>query len=242
MAEKGLRAPASHFTEEDWLDLARGQAGDREAALERHLAQGCSRCAATLRFWRSVLDLAAAEPGHAPPDAAVRMARASFTPPPRRGLAARAQDAAALVFDSFRQPLPAGVRALGASPRQMLYKAGPIAVRLRVEGGPGAERLSVVGQVVDDADPGRAMRDLAVLALSGEETVDRTLTNDLGEFQLEPVLADDLRLSVGMPGRGPLTVSLLVRTRAGGADARVLDGPGRKTTTRRQARTVRPRR
>jgi hypothetical protein len=72
--------------------------------------------------------------------------------------------------------------------------------------------------------------------------VDRTLTNQLGEFQLEPEPADDLRLSVGMPGRGPLTVSLLVRTRAGGADARVLDGPGRKTTTRRQARTVRPRR
>jgi hypothetical protein len=241
MGELMPRTRARHFSEEDCLDLARGLAGDRQAELERHLAAPCAACADSLRFWRSVLDLAAPEPGHAPPEAAVREARASFTLARPRGPATRIAEAAALVFDSFRQPVPAGVRALGLSPRQMLYKAGPIAVRLRVESGAASERLTVVGQIVDDDDPSRAMRNLAVLVLSGRQTVDRTLTNHLGEFQLEPEPADDLRLSVGMPGRDPLTVPLLLRTRAG-ADARALDGPGRRTKPRRPVNKHRPRR
>lgn len=240
MGEKKPRAGASHFSDEDWLDYARGQAGD-EKGLEQHLATGCSRCAAAVSFWRSVMDVARTEPAYQPPDAALRQARASFALARPKGVVARAAEQVALVFDSFRQPMAAGVRALGPSPRQMLYKAGPIALRLRVEAGTGAERLTVVGQILDDVNPSRAMCDLAVLVLHGTQTVDRTLTNHLGEFQLEPEPADDLRLSVGMPGRDPLTVPLLLRTRAA-ADARVLDGPGRKTTTRRPVKTNRPRR
>jgi hypothetical protein len=104
---------------------------------------------------------------------------------------------------------------------------------LRVEPESDPDRLSVVGQVLDEVDPTKELRDLAVLVLSGTQTVDRTLTNHLGEFQLEPELADNLRLSVGVPDRGPLTVPLLVRTRASRTDARVLGGPGRKAKTRR---------
>jgi hypothetical protein len=233
MGESGPRAGRDHFSEEDWLDFARDQAIDRRTSLAQHLASGCSRCAATLRFWRSVLARAGSEATYAPPDFAVRQARASFALSRPKGLFARAADAASLVFDSFRQPQPAGVRAAGPSPRQMLYQAGPYVVRLRVDPGTDSDRLSVVGQVVDDADPTRDLQDLAVLVLSGKQTVDRTLTNRLGEFQLEPEPADNLRLSVGVPDRGPLTVPLLVRTRASRADARVLGGPGRKTTTRR---------
>ncbi len=44
---------------------------------------------------------------------------------------------ASLVFDSFRQPLPAGVRVIGPSARRLLYKAGRYRVRLRLE--PGAD-------------------------------------------------------------------------------------------------------
>jgi hypothetical protein len=240
MGEMEPRSSASHFSDEDWLDDARRQAGD-DKGRQRHLATGCSRCAAASSFWRSVMDVVQTEPGYAPPDAALRQARASFALARPRGVVARAAEQVALVFDSFRQPMAAGVRALGPSPRQMLYKAGPIAVRLRIEAGTGSERMTVVGQILDDVDPGRAMRDLAVLVLHGTQTVDRTLTNHLGEFQLEPEPADDLRLSVGMPGRDPLTVPLLVRTRAS-ADARVLDGPGRKTKTRRHVKNHRPRR
>lgn len=237
MGETEPRPGRDHFTDEDWLDYARDLAVSRDA-LERHLAGGCNRCEPTLRFWRSVLTLARAEAAYAPPLHAVRQARASFAaarPAPRPSLAA-------LVFDSFRQPLPAGVRAGAGAPsaRQMMFKAGPYAVRLRVERAGDSDRVSVVGQVVDDADPTRALADLSVLALRGTQAVDRTLTNRLGEFQLEPESADNLRLSVGVPDRGPLTVPLPVHTRARGAVARVLGGTGRKTQARRDSGAPKP--
>jgi hypothetical protein len=85
-----------------------------------------------------------------------------------------------------------------------------------------------------DADPARKLSDLAVLVLSGKQTVDRTLTNHPGEFALDPEPADNLRLSVGVPDCSPLTVPLLVRSRASRPGARVLGGPGRKTATTRR--------
>jgi hypothetical protein len=241
MGERQPQAGRGHFSEEDWLDLARGQAGDRDAPLAAHLG-ACAPCAETFGFWQSVVELTGREAGFTPPESALRQARAQFAYARPKGLAARAAEAAALVFDSFRQPLAAGVRAVGPSPRQMLYKAGTYVVRLRVE--PADEdRLSIVGQIVDDGEPGRVLRDLAVLVLNGKETVDRTLTNHLGEFALDPEPADNLRLSVGVPDRHPLTVPLLLRTKGSRTDTRALGGPGAKTaTTRRQSKNTTPRR
>ena len=59
---------------------------------------------------------------------------------------------AALVFDSFRQPMLAGMRASAGVPaRQLLYKAGRYTIKLQVEPGAGEERLCD-----RRADPGRA--------------------------------------------------------------------------------------
>jgi hypothetical protein len=241
MVQRNWRTGRGHHSEEEWLDFVRGQAA-QPPALEKHLA-GCSSCAATVGFWKSVLDKAGAEAGYAPPDSAVRQARGSFAFARPKGLAARALEAASLVFDSFRQPQPAGVRAAGESPRQMLYQAGPYVVRLRVEPPGDSDRVSIVGQVLDDTNPSRTLADLSVLALHGQETIDRTLTNQLGEFQLEPEAVDNLRLCVGVPDRGPLTVGLLLRTRSSRTDARAHGGPVHATgKARRPSRTRRPRR
>ena len=243
MGETQARSRRGHFSEEDWLDFARDQAAGEKAGMQQHLAAGCLPCAATLRFWRSALAVAAREAAlDSPPESAVRQARATFRSVRPKGLVARAAGAAALAFDSFRQPLPAGVRSTGTSPRQTLYQAGPYVLRLRVEPGPTSDRLSVVGQVVHDEDPTRAMKDLAVLVLSGTHPVDRTLTNNLGEFELEPEPADNLRLSGAVPDRGPLTVPVLVRRSGQGTAPRVLAGPGRKTNKRRLSKTTTPRR
>ncbi len=115
---------------------------------------------------------------------------------------------ASLVFDSFRQPLPAGVRVVGPSARRLLYKAGRYRVRLRLEPGADSDRLSLVGQVLDEGFPKKPLHDLAVLVSSGGKTVDRTLTNRFGEFLLQPEPAKDLRLSVEAPEIGSFIVSL----------------------------------
>jgi len=198
-----------HFSEEDWVDFARQQGSmEQHARLARHLDGGCERCRPTVEFWQAVRGLAGQEASYRPPEGVVGQARAEFAFRRPEGLLGRVARNASLVFDSFRQPLPAGVRTAGLSPRQLLYKAGPYLIMLRVELAAGSDRLSVVGQILDEANPKRAVENLAVLVFSGEETVERTLTNRLGEFQLEPDPAEGLRISVGVPEIGSVNVPL----------------------------------
>ncbi len=201
------RSRDRHFSEGDWVDFARQQVGgERVDRLERHLGTGCRPCRQTLRVWQTVLGLATQEASYQPPEGVVRQARAVFAFRRPQGLLERIGSSASLVFDSFRQPLPAGVRAAGGSPRQLLYKAGRYLIMLRVEPAAGSDRMAVVGQILDEENPQRALEDLAVLALCGDETVERTLTNRLGEFQLEPGLSESLRISVGVPEIGSVSV------------------------------------
>lgn len=211
MSETGTGEPLDgHFGDEEWVDLARGQGGEELAArLGRHLDAGCGRCAQKARFWRAVVGLAGREASYRPPDAAVAQVRAQLALHRPKRLLERAARSASLLFDSFRQPLPAGVRSVGPSPQQLLYKAGRYLIVLRVEAGAAdSERLSVVGQILDDGLPKKALQDLPVLVFKGREAVDRTLTNPLGEFQLQTDPAHNLRLSVEVPEVGPFIVTL----------------------------------
>ena len=49
-----------------------------------------------------------------------------------------------------------------------------------------------------------------MLVQAGQETVARTLTNTLGEFELELDWAEGLQVVVGVPGPNALTVGLPV--------------------------------
>jgi hypothetical protein len=196
-----------HFADEDWVDFDRQErATARMARLRRHLETGCRRCAETLRFWQRVRSTAAREASYRPPQAdpgqlrgllAAHKAKASLNPTAIRPV---------LVFDSFGQPLPTGVRGGGSSPRQLLYKGGRFTVKLQVEPDAGSNRLSIIGQIFDDQDPTRGLQDIVVLVLKGSSALDRTLTNRYGEFQLEPDSADNLLLSVGVDEIGTFTV------------------------------------
>ena len=225
-----------HSSEEDWFDFARQQAPPAvRARLEQHLEKGCSRCTQTVRLWRAVLDVADQEAAYRPPDEALRQLKGDFALRRPKGLLERVAEQAALVFDSFRQPQPAGVRTAGAAPRQLLYKAGRYSIRLRLEPGSDAERLSIVGQLVDEQHSPAAVQDIAVIALKGTKTVDRTLTNHLGEFVLEPASAENLRLCVGVAEIGTFTVVPRQATgRTEGDAVRALDMSGRRGRARQR--------
>jgi len=225
-----------HSSEEDWFDYARQQAAPAvRARLEQHLEKGCSRCTQTVRLWRAVLDVADQEAAYRPPDEALRQLKGDFALRRPKGLLERVAEQAALVFDSFRQPQPAGVRTAGAAPRQLLYKAGRYSIRLRLEPGTDAERLSIVGQLVDEQHSPAAVQDIAVIALKGTKTVDRTLTNHLGEFVLEPDSAENLRLCVGVAEIGTFTVVPRQATgRTEGDAVRALDMSGRRGRARQR--------
>jgi hypothetical protein len=236
MANIDARTRSSeHFTEEDWFDFAHQQAAPSvRASLERHLEKGCSRCTQTVRLWRAVLDVADQEAACRPPDAALRQVKGDFALRRPKRLVERVAEQAALVFDSFRQPQPMGVRGAGPTPRQLLYKAGRYMIRLRLEPAADAERLSIVGQLVDEHPSPAAVQDIAVLALKGGKTLDRTLTNHLGEFVLEPDAAEDLRLCVGVAEIGTFTVEprLATTAKTNGDAVRALDMSGRRGRAR----------
>jgi hypothetical protein len=233
---QSTRPAGSHFTEEDWVDFARQQGEtDKRARLEQHLDAGCEQCAETLGFWRDVLGLAAPEATYRPPDADVRQVKGQFALHLRPGVLPRLARTAALVFDSLRQPLPMGVRAAGSSPRQLLYKVGRYLIRVQVDSGSGAGRLSVVGQILDEADPRSKLPELPVLLLNGNDAVDRTITNTLGEFELESDPSESLRLSVGIPEIGTLTLPGLLVGRSTPGGSKSLGphgGSGRRTKAR----------
>jgi hypothetical protein len=220
MAKVGSFRPDAHFADDEWLDFARHQDGaEQRARLGAHLQTGCRRCEKALRFWQTVFELARQDVAYEPPDAAVRQLKGQFAFQRPKGALERAALRASLVFDSFKQPLASGVRSAGSEPRQLFYKAGRYAIRLRTESVADSGRLLIVGQVVDEDDPARALRDIAVLVFMKDATMDRTLTNGLGEFVFDGMPdAENLRIAIGVRETGFLTVALPVAGKQRGGD------------------------
>ena len=179
-----------HFTEEDWFDFAHQQASPSvRASLERHLEKGCSRCTQTVRLWRAVFDVADQEAAYRPPDEALRQLKGDFALRRPKGLLERVAEQAALVFDSFRQPQPMGVRGAGPSPRQLLYKAGRYAIRLRLESAADTERVDRDSSSTSTVT--RSRRTSRCSPEGWEAWTDKTNTR---EFVLEPDAAENSAL------------------------------------------------
>jgi hypothetical protein len=230
MAQANEGPGHEHFREEDWLDFAR-EVGDREhrARVAQHLEAGCSECEQTFRLWAAVLSVADQATQEDPPSSVLHTMKQRFAQRRAKRLGERIAAQAALVFDSFRQPMLAGMRASSGVPsRQLLYKAGRYTIKLQVEPGAGAQRLSIVGQILDEQEPAGGLRDIAVLALRGNKTLDRTVTNPLGEFHLEPDATGKLQVSVDVPEIGTFTVEAPRRTPSrAGADGKAIEDSGR---------------
>jgi hypothetical protein len=82
------------------------------------------------------------------------------------------------------------------------------------------------------------MRDIAVLALRGNKTLDRTVTNPFGEFHLEPDAKGKLQLSVDVPEIGTFTVESPRRTAKSEADT---DAEAKAAGDTGRGRKARPR-
>lgn len=116
---------------------------------------------------------------------------------------------ASLVFDSFAQPLPAGVRSGALRVWQVIYEAEGLTVDLHFGRRAESKDVHIVGQVFDRQ---------AVQALQGNATVELAteceqllatapVTNQ-GEFHLEFAAKDHLWLSVKSTGRNTVRIPL----------------------------------
>jgi hypothetical protein len=185
--------------------------------MQQHLDAGCKACWKALELWRHTLEIADREAAYQPPESAVRSVKGAFALYKPAEAGSRVREIAQLILDTFQQPALAGVRSTSSATRQLLYKAGPFHIDVRLERLPGSSRLSLVGQVMDATDSRKGLHELPVILRSGEQKKARTKTNQFGEFQLEFDPAEELHLSFELSREMEVVIPLSgFRTQDGG--------------------------
>lgn len=198
-----------HFSEQPWIDFVRG-VSDPEVSghIKAHLAARCPKCKTAYDTWSRVRRLATEEAVYAPPENLVRLVKLGFVS--KQAEQPRPWTLANLVFDSFAQSLPVGVRSSGTlNVWQVIYEAEGLTVDLRFGRRTPAKEVHVVGQVFDKKGV-KALQSNASVELSTEQDqlVATTAVNPWGEFHLEFEAKDHLWLSVKAAGRNTVRIPL----------------------------------
>jgi hypothetical protein len=196
-----------HFSEQAWADFVRGIGeSETKASIESHLARGCPDCRATSNVWNQVQTMVSNETSYMPPESIVRMVIQEFaaTNSPKQESVL-----ASLLFDTFAQPLPVGIRSGAAVARQLVYEAEGLTVDLRLDSQPHSGKVLVVGQVLDKRHPRVSPSgvSIALWTQSGQPLL-HVEPNQAGEFQLEFETQDDVRLLIDVVGRKTIRIPL----------------------------------
>ncbi len=118
------------------------------------------------------------------------------------------------ISDSFRDPLPAGVRGLHDQSRRLLYAAGSITVDLLIEPKAGSNRLALVGQILDSAKPDRRFDDVPVTLRGRKGSVAQATAEEFGEFHLDFDFESSVSLEIRIAETNSITIPLPVLERA----------------------------
>jgi hypothetical protein len=184
-----------HYSTEEWIDFVNQVATEAMSVkMQQHLDSGCKGCADSVAIWQRVREGAAAEAGYQPPDGIVRTAKAMFT---GSGLA-EGRSAVSLLFDSFAQPLLAGVRSTSVGERQLLYHAGSFFLHLQISARTDTGRVSVMGQLLNPVHPDEVLSEVSVVVSNRKGGAFRATTNQFGEFAGEVDRSESLEFQ--LPG------------------------------------------
>lgn len=113
-----------------------------------------------------------------------------------------------LIFDSFRDPLPAGMRASQGVDRRLLYAFGSLKVDLWIEPQAGSNRIGFTGQILDSARPGRRIDSASVGLLGWKGPLAHATTNEFGEFHLDFDAEPSVRLQIKSNQTDEITIPL----------------------------------
>jgi hypothetical protein len=209
LARSRKRLKQQHFFDEDWSDFARGQVRtDLGKAMRQHTLEGCRKCQQLNELWHGVAVTAAREGTYVLPDHAIRAVKGQFglnrALPWKTGVLRTAR----MVFDSFKSPMPSGVRSSAVKARQLVYQVGEYFLDVRMEPEPGSKKLNLIGQIRDSLDPVKKMGESPVILLRGQDRLVQTTTNVFGEFRLEFDRKDNLWLAIGIQGEAGIVVPL----------------------------------
>lgn len=199
---------SKHFAAEEWVDFVNGALStERIQTMQRHLDSDCRRCSKVAELWRHVRQAAKRESAYEAPESAVRHVRNAFTM--AQPLEAKRNfEIPRLVFDSLWQRAAVGVRSTASAPRQVIYRAGEIAIEMQLEREPNSERINIAGQVSSTARRGEGLAEIPVIVSSPNGKIAEASTNRFGEFQLSFVPQGSLRISFGVVGETQLSIPL----------------------------------
>src|SRR6266852_279086 len=184
-----------HFDISELTDFVRGLSEKlAEVAIGHHLASGCRKCRHTAGLLRKLAAVVRSDLQVQVPEHALRCARAIFILQQPEEVQILPRIPARLLYDSFREPLPAGVRTQQRLSRQALYEAGDYSLDLRLENESGTSRVTLVGQIQNRKQPGKRLGGVPVLLFSGKQVLGQALSNSLGEFQMEYAPTQHVRL------------------------------------------------
>lgn len=192
----------NHYELIDWVDYARGLLDPvRQASMHHHLSSACGQCNHAAGMFRKVARAAEADARYRVPESEVHCAKAIFVLQQPERVQVLPGIVSQLIYDSFREPLPAGMRAQHRISRQTVYTAGDYHLDLWMEHERGSARVILVGQVADRKEPTRAMGNIPVVLLSRNKVIAHAISNDFGEFHLDYTPQRHLRLCVPVRGR-----------------------------------------
>ena len=222
-----------HFELAEWTDFVRGLIEkSARLPLEHHLASGCRKCRHTADLLRKLVIAAHSDSQVQVPDYALRCARAIFLLQQPEKVEILPRIPARLLYDSFREPLPAGLRTQQRLSRQCLYQAGDYSLDLRLENERGSPRVALVGQIQNREQPGKRLGSVPVQLLSGKQVLAQATSNSLGEFQMEYEPSKHLRLYVPVRQAGKRVD--VPPSQPGGRKTREGGATGEKTPFRRK--------
>ena len=183
------------------IDYAEGMLATNAAEAARsHLASGCGRCAADIDWYTRVKSIAARDESVAPPAWVFNGAIKAFgVQRDRAGLKDRVGKLiGSLVFDSFGKTALAGVRSAQTEARQLLYRAAPYSIDVKV-GSLDHGRAELTGQILREGEMKfESVAGLPLLLLRDGKKVLTTATNDRGEFSIAELDGGDYELRIDM--------------------------------------------
>ena len=160
-------------------------------------------------MWQRLQQVARREPAYAPSAGPCASSMRPSLVGPLASCGTQIPLVASLLFDSFRNPLFAGVRSAASASQQLLYGAGDYRIDVRIEPQMDSEKVVIIGQILNSADPDERVSGALVSLIKGRKTVAESVTSEFGEFQIECELAQSFRLAVLLPGAREVSLQLV---------------------------------
>jgi hypothetical protein len=186
-------------------------AGTDKPGVEQHLAS-CNDCDGLRLELETMISDLRKDSVNEPPAQVVENGIHLFQPVVQNSVGGKIRKIiATLVFDTFDQPAMAGIRRVGAPPRQLLFRAGDVDVDVKIESMEANDRITLVGQVLSNDSK---FFDNTPVKLESHGIVRyKTRTNLVGEFSFDEVPKDTYHLSVDLP-EGQITLFCVHRANA----------------------------